>query len=345
MELIRARSADDAWRAAYGMVVPQGGGPTIALQTSPKGDTHEQMHVAIEIEEPRLRWVLSRVPAISPAFALAEVIWILKGSNESGVLNYWFSRLPEFAGSGPTYAGAYGHRLRHHLELDQIKRACDALAARSDSRQVVLQIWDARCDLPKSDGSAMSADVPCNIVSMLKARGGRLEWTQVMRSNDLIRGLPHNIVQFTVLQEVMAGWLGLEVGGYHHWSDSLHVYATATKFSCSSTRTENADVTTGSLVTTLDRGLALVDELYQRMEGLAQDGLSEARIDELGTLGDAPVGYRNWMRVLAAESARRNQHPEHAESLMRACDDPHLTQAWDAWWLRMVGARVPAGRS
>ena len=47
---------------------------------------------------------------------------------------------------------------------------------------------------------------------------------QIMRSNDLHLGLPHNLVQFTSLQEILAGWLGLEPAGYHHLSDSLHVY-------------------------------------------------------------------------------------------------------------------------
>ncbi len=45
-----------------------------------------------------------------------------------------------------------------------------------------------------------------------------------MRSNDHFRGLPHNLIQFTTVQEVLAGWLGISLGSYHHYSDSLHVY-------------------------------------------------------------------------------------------------------------------------
>jgi thymidylate synthase len=46
----------------------------------------------------------------------------------------------------------------------------------------------------------------------------------IMRSNDIFRGLPYNFVQFTTMQEIMAGWLSLKVGSYNHFSDSLHVY-------------------------------------------------------------------------------------------------------------------------
>ena len=45
-----------------------------------------------------------------------------------------------------------------------------------------------------------------------------------MRSNDIFRGLPYNLIQFTTLQEIIAGWLGLEVGSYSHTVSSLHVY-------------------------------------------------------------------------------------------------------------------------
>ena len=41
---------------------------------------------------------------------------------------------------------------------------------------------------------------------------------------DFWLGFPFNIVQFTMLQEIMAGWIGVDVGSYHHLSDSLHIY-------------------------------------------------------------------------------------------------------------------------
>ena len=45
-----------------------------------------------------------------------------------------------------------------------------------------------------------------------------------MRSNDIFRGLPYNFVQFTSMQEILAGWLKINVGSYNHVSDSLHIY-------------------------------------------------------------------------------------------------------------------------
>jgi len=45
-----------------------------------------------------------------------------------------------------------------------------------------------------------------------------------MRSNDVYLGLPHDIFVFTMLQEMIARSLGLEVGFYQHMVGHLHLY-------------------------------------------------------------------------------------------------------------------------
>jgi thymidylate synthase len=339
MEAFRSTTADDVWRQAHAAVTATAASER--RQPSRAGETLELLHVALEIDNPRQRWVVSRCPAINPAFAIADVLWMLAGSNDAGVLNFWFPRLPEFAGEGPTYAGAYGHRLRRHFGIDQVKQACDALSSDPKSRQVVLQLWDTRLDLPHADGVPRCADVPCNVMSLLKVREGRLEWTQIMRSTDLYRGLPYNLVQFTVLQEVMAGWLGLDVGGYHHWSDSLHIYLdSAAKFSCCE-EVEPAG-NSDSLAVSMERGQALIGDLYRRMVALTSPELTDPQLLEIISMPDAPVGYLNVLRVLGAESARRRARYDQAEAAMSSCTNPQLVQVWSAWMERVRG--TPASR-
>lgn len=193
-------------------------------QPSRGGKTQEILHAAYCIRDPRQRWVISRQPALNPAFAIAEVIWILCGRNDSLFLNFWNNKLPNYSGHVEYYHGAYGYRLRQLYGIDQLDRAYRALLNNSDGRQVVLQIWHPLLDFPKNDGAPVSTDVPCNIVALLKVRKNKLEWTQILRSNDLIRGVPYNFIQFTSIQEVLAGWLGVDVGSYNHFSDSLHIY-------------------------------------------------------------------------------------------------------------------------
>lgn len=51
----------------------------------------------------------------------------------------------------------------------------------------------------------------------------------VMRSNDVFLGLPHDIFCFTMLQEMLARTLGMELGVYKHAVGSLHLYSESIK--------------------------------------------------------------------------------------------------------------------
>lgn len=332
MEVIRGSTANDVWKQAHRVIEKTAGSGR--TQPSRTGDTYETLHVVLEIDDPRQRWVVSRKPAINPAFGIAEVIWILAGSNDSAILNYWFPGLPKFQGEGSRFPGSYGHRLRSHFGLDQIRNACEALTSNPDSRQVVLQLWDTRMDLPDETGTPRSPDVPCNVSSLLKVRDGCLEWTQIMRSNDLYRGLPYNFLQFTVLQEVMAGWLGVEIGSYRHWSDSFHAYKSdVTEFSCDDTvaLALNSD----SLMTDVVQGERLISELYTRLAEMTAPNLSETHLSDITTMGNIPTGYQNLLRILGAETARRRARPEQAEAIIASCTNPQLVQVWTAWEQRM----------
>jgi thymidylate synthase len=97
MHLIDGRTADEVWRKAAARI--QGRQGTLQ-QASRGGDTLELLHTCLVVNQPASRWVLNRRPAINPAFALAEVIWILSGRDDSGFLNFWNPALPGSQGEG-----------------------------------------------------------------------------------------------------------------------------------------------------------------------------------------------------------------------------------------------------
>lgn len=303
------------------------------MQSSRAGLTDEVLHAALCLRDPRQRWVASRSPALNPAFALAEVIWMLRGRNDSAFLNYFNSELARFAGNGAEFHGAYGHRLRKRMGIDQLVRGYRALQANPESRQVVLQIWDAQSDMPTENGVAAAEDIPCNVCAMLKVREGRLEWTQVMRSNDLYRGLPYNIVQFTTLHEVMAGWLGLELGHYNHLSDSLHVYKDTAQNVLESTKVDvgiNAD----SLAATFEQTEIITRELERLVMKIIDSSYkSEVLASELAGL-IVPPAWKNIAAVLVAEGARRRRDMAAAESAMNHCSNGVFNFLFERWKIR-----------
>ncbi len=334
----QAPTADDLWRQAAAALACDGGDG----QSSRAGATREILHASLFVADPRQRWVYSRRPILNVAFALAEVVWMMRGRNDAAFLNYFNRQLPLHAGHGSTYHGAYGQRLRAAFGLDQLERAYLALRHQSDSRQVVLQLWDPRQDFPDPSGRAASPDVPCNVCALLKVRGGRLEWTQIMRSNDLHLGLPHNLVQFTSLQEILAGWLGLEPAGYHHLSDSLHVYERAReKF--------RVWADAPALPPNTDR-LALPkpesDAGFATLESTVERIISpRTAAEELLVLASADVrlapAFANMRRVFCAEGVRRRARRDLAERIMADCTNAAFCQLYTLW-LERTAHPVPA---
>jgi thymidylate synthase len=319
--------ADGAWQKLAEFFLPRG--PAVQ-QTGRNGQTSEVLHAAFSILNPRQRWIASRSPALNPAFAIAEVVWILAGRQDSAFLNYFNPSLPNFAGGGSTYGGAYGYRLRHHFGIDQLQRAFEILATDQNSRQVVLQIWDSRVDLPKEDATTPSMDIPCNVVAILKIRNRRLEWTQIMRSNDIFRGLPHNIVQFTSLQEILGGWLGLETGTYNHVSDSLHLYE---KDGPMRERLQPIDMPPNSDHLALSKVES--DQAFLDLSSFGDFVISDVngperivpRLEEL----KIPPAYFNFAAILAAEALRRRGRVDLAVRTISGCTNPCLTFLFDRW--------------
>lgn len=303
-------------------------------QDSRLGATHETLHANFHITDPKQRWVLSRQPAISPAFAIAEIVWILSGKNDSKFLNFWNPALPKYMGTGPTYHGAYGHRIMNQFAFDQLERAFQALKANPDSRQVVIQIWNSEKDFPSSDGSPVSEDIPCNICSMPKVRDGKLEWLQIMRSNDLYRGTPYNVVQFTTIQEILAGWLGLEIGAYHQISDSLHIYCSdLNELSYSETKLPSNDDQLALPKNEFDK---TIHQLDRTLRSLAGDDLTTASYKSICTTIELPGSYKNLFWICAADAARRHQWFEDMDWAAEKCTNKILAYAWDNWknrWL------------
>jgi len=324
MQTFEATTANQLWERVAQRLLDAGALP----QQSDRGPTRELLHVSFTLTQAKQRWVSVRRPPINVAFALAEVLWILTGRRDAAFLRVWNSQLADFVGGEPTHHGAYGHRLRRHLGFDQLERACDAFAKNPDTRQVVLQLWDSRIDLPNVDGTPASQDIPCNVVSMPKLRAGRLEWMQVMRSNDLVRGLPYNIAQFTFLQEVMAGWLGVEVGTYNHISDSLHLYERDHSFVEVIERPSSLHVPI-SYALPWAESRRVLEETTCRAEHIAQG----ASPDELRAMLDGlPHAYSGILAILGAEALRRKRQFDAAVALAELCSDPAIREMWNLWF-------------
>lgn len=127
-------------------------------------------------------------------------------------------RYREESEDGKTVHGAYGPRLFRMRGHDQVANVIALLKERPTSRRAVIQLFDA------SDLASPHKEVPCTCALQFMIRDGRLLVFTTMRSNDAYIGLAHDIFAFTMLQELMARSLGVDVGPYRHSIGSLHLY-------------------------------------------------------------------------------------------------------------------------
>jgi thymidylate synthase len=185
--------------------------------TATRGDTIEIVGVLVQLSNPRAR--LSRTENKQVLFScLGELLWYLAGSRELAFIEYYLSQYERESDDGVTVHGAYGPRLFHMRGQDQVANVLSLLRARPTSRRAVIQMFDA------ADIATAHRDVPCTCSLQFILREGRLHLFTSMRSNDAYLGLPHDIFAFTMLQEIMARSLGVDVGTYKHAVGSLHLY-------------------------------------------------------------------------------------------------------------------------
>lgn len=293
------------------------------------GQMYEIPHVFMTIENPQEKWVYNRVPPISIAFSLAEIVWIINGKSESKIINSWNSQLSSFSGTSEYYHGAYGERIRSHFGFDQLERAYCSLKNNPNTRQVVIQIYDTSIDFPKSNGEPQDDDIPCNICSILKIRDNKLEWSQIMRSNDILLGAPYNFVQYTSLQEILAGWLNIKVGSYNHYSDSLHLYERdVNKIGINN----NVSIlNTDSLSIPKNDSEKWFKEIYQRMTYMVNNNLTEEQIFNISMLNSKYDALNNIMSVITAYPAKKKFGNILSDKIIANCTNDLYIFMWNQW--------------
>jgi len=213
MTILCGESAAELFTAAARQVLAHGS------PAAPRGmSTKEVLGVQLHLTEPRRRLIhLPPVRVLNPAFAVAEAIWIISGSDAPWIFDF-NAQLVQYADEG-VLQGAYGPRLRRWHGVDQLDRARRQLLADPQSRRAVISLFD-----PVRDHSGHT-DVPCTLGFRFFLRDNQLHMHTTMRSQDLWLGFGYDIFTFTLIQELMAGWLGVEIGPYRHCVDSLHLYA------------------------------------------------------------------------------------------------------------------------
>lgn len=153
---------------------------------------------------------------------IAEQIWFISGARKPEVFLRNFTKIwDDFTNPGDVVTVAYGYRWRRHFGRDQLGKLVELLEKDPSSRHGVVVTWD-----PSSDGlgGISKGNVPCPYTFTVNIIGGRLNFMNVIRSNDMILGFPHDVAGFSLLQLILAQRLGVRPGVYSHIIANAHIY-------------------------------------------------------------------------------------------------------------------------
>ena len=154
---------------------------------------------------------------------VAEQIWFIMGSRRPDEFVNKFTPIwKDFTEPDGTVAAAYGYRCRHYFGRDQLGDLMKLLEKEPGSRHGVVMTWD-----PTDDGLGTGTpkkNVPCPFVFTVNVVGNKLHLHNVIRSNDMMLGCPHDVAGFAFLQAILAAKLGLKTGTLTHTISNAHIY-------------------------------------------------------------------------------------------------------------------------
>jgi thymidylate synthase len=259
--------------------------------------------VLLEVTGPRAR--LSRTETRGkPYSCLGELCWYLAGSNNLDFISYYISEYKNYA-DGDRVFGGYGPRFFNWAGLNQVATVADLLRKKHDSRQAVIQLFD------RHDILQEHKDVPCTCSLQFMRRRDKLHMFTNMRSNDAYKGLPHDVFCFTMLQEIMARTLAVDLGTYKHAVGSLHLY-TRDREAAKRFLGEGWQPTTGVAMPPMPRG-----NPWPAIESLLQ---AESAIRTRGVIGDGILDsvdpyWADLIRLLMVLECKKKKNAEKVRGL------------------------------
>jgi thymidylate synthase len=189
-------------------------------KVSPRNiNTVELSPFTLKLENPWTRLIQNTARNTNLGLNIVEFLAVIGGDNRTKLFEKISPSVIKFSDNSKTFRGGYGPRLRSKKN-DQFIKVIEKLKSDKDSRQAIMTIFDPRIDYVETK------DVPCTVMFHFMIRKNKLNMNVYMRSNDVILGHVIDVFVFTMIQEVIANELGIEMGEYNHIVGSLHLYET-----------------------------------------------------------------------------------------------------------------------
>lgn len=313
MKTFEFESLDSAYPHLLKAILEEG------QEVSPRGMlTKELSPVTITITNPRKRVITHPVRKLNYGFMVGEALWYLSGTDDVNQVSHYNKQWNNYSDDGKTLNGAYGKRLFCYEEngeiINQVEAVIEKFKKDKDSRHGTCLIFKP------SDLIKETKDVPCNNMLRFSIRNNKLNLMNIVRSNDIVFGLPYDIHFFTLLQELVASRLDVEIGNYVHVVDSLHLYEMHFEMANNIVNTKHADIYENN--TPIDYGISTKEEYLKTLESILLleklSRLAPQRVDQIKSYIDEieNEGWKNYARIIASYNFKKNKNIEEANALL-----------------------------
>ena len=208
------KNADEAYKYFFREIIKNG----IAFD-----DTKALFNVGFTIQQPLNNHIYNKGSIVprnwNPEYAEAEWQWYLTGDPRISTLGDIYGKVPEIwkrmADENGQVNSNYGYQWERARQLENV---VEMLIKNPSTRRACISIYDGK------EISDYASDTPCTYAVQFTILDNRLNMCVTMRSNDLWFGFCNDQYCFSMLQQLVAQRLEIQVGTYYHFVHNLHLY-------------------------------------------------------------------------------------------------------------------------
>lgn len=182
-------------------------------------NTKALFNVGFYISDPKSNKIKSGFRKWNKEYADAEWLWYLSGDRNIGKLGHLYGSIPpiwvKMADENAEVNSNYGWQWKRN---DQLNKVIQKLKDNNNTRHATISIYDGK------EIDSYKFDTPCTYAVQFTIIDNKLNMSVYMRSNDLWYGFCNDQYQFSMLQQLVAKELSMDVGWYYHHAHNLHLY-------------------------------------------------------------------------------------------------------------------------
>jgi thymidylate synthase len=226
MLAIESDSVQDGWRLLLSNIWSDGSDVSSVLDPLSIGSGfgkndrpfREILSLPWSLKDPRQRLVKSNIYQPDLTFSIAQSVWVFTKSDDVDLIGFYNRHGYKFSADGETIDSSLGARVFRSRAGDQFASTAELLCNDPSTRRAMIQLYTPE------DLIYRTKDVPCFGSLQFILRNSKLHAIATMRSQSILKLMPHDVFLLTLLHEQMALEIGAELGQYSQFMGSAHFY-------------------------------------------------------------------------------------------------------------------------